>query len=294
MNTVAAAAKFRAPAMRTRLARALAALCLGAAAQLALGHAAQAADCGRDGSGFQAWIKRFGESAHEHGISKATLERGLKGVTYDTTVIGLDRNQKSFKLTFEEFYARRAGPGLIRRGQALMRQHRAVLDRMEKDYGVPASVVVAIWGLETNYGADKGGKMSIVRSVATLAYDCRRSDFFRKELVGALQIIERGDMTPAQMKGGWAGEIGQTQFLPSAYVKFGVDYDGDGRRDLVNSVPDLLASTANFLKGHGWRRGESWLPGTANYEVLREWNKAGVYSRTIAVMSTKMSESATR
>lgn len=251
---------------------------------------AHAQDCGRDGAGFQAWLNRFKARAGQYGISDRTLARALDGVTYDANVISLDRNQKSFKLSFEEFYARRAGPGLIRRGQGLMQKHRAVLDRMEKEFGVPASVVISIWGLETNYGSDKGGSKSIVRSVATLAYDCRRPDFFMKELVGALQIIEKGDMTPAQMKGGWAGEIGQTQFLPSAYVKYGVDYDGDGRRDLVNSVPDVLASTANFLKQHGWQRGQSWLPGTANYQVLREWNKAEVYSRTIAVMSTKMAE----
>lgn len=249
---------------------------------------AVAADCGTDGSGFKAWLNRFRAKAGEHGISQRTLASSLDGVTYDTSVIHLDRNQKSFKLSFEEFYARRAGAGLIRRGEGLMQKHRATLDRMEKEFGVPAAVVVSIWGLETNYGADKGGRMSIVRSVATLAYDCRRPDFFMKELVGALQIIERGDMTPAQMRGGWAGEIGQTQFLPSAYVKYAVDYDGDGRRDLVNSIPDMLASTANFLKQHGWRPGESWLPGTANYAVLREWNKAEVYSRTIAVMSSKM------
>jgi lytic murein transglycosylase len=260
---------------------------------VALGSASASAlaqDCGRDGEGFQSWLNRFKARAGQYGISERTLARALDGVTYDGNVIALDRNQKSFKLSFEEFYARRAGPGLIRRGQGLMQKHRAVLDRMEKEFGVPASVVISIWGLETNYGSDKGGSKSIVRSVATLAYDCRRSEFFLKELVGALQIIEKGDMTPAQMKGGWAGEIGQTQFLPSAYVKYGVDYDGDGRRDLVNSVPDMLASTANFLRQHGWQRGQSWLPGTANYQVLREWNKAEVYSRTIAVMSTKMAE----
>lgn len=251
---------------------------------------AGAQDCGRDGAGFDAWLNRFKAKAGQHGISQRTLARGLEGVSYDTNVIHLDRNQKSFKLTFEEFYARRAGPGLIRRGQGLMQKHRAVLDRMEKDFGVPAAVVVSIWGLETNYGADKGGTKSIVRSVATLAYDCRRSEFFMKELVGALQIIEKGDMTPEQMRGGWAGEIGQTQFLPSAYVKYGIDYDGDGRRDLVNSIPDLLASTANFLKGHGWQRGQPWTPGTPNYGVLRDWNKAEVYYRTISVMSTKMAE----
>ncbi len=263
------------------------------AALLLLGmlpNLAAAQDCGNDGAGFQAWLNRFKSRAGQYGISPRTLARGLDGVTYDANVIHLDRNQKSFKLSFEEFYARRAGPGLIRRGQGLMQKHRAVLDRMEKEFGVPAAVVISIWGLETNYGSDKGGTKSIVRSVATLAYDCRRPEFFMKELVGALQIIEKGDMTPAQMKGGWAGEIGQTQFLPSAYVRYGVDYDGDGRRDLVNSIPDMLASTANFLKQHGWRRGERWTPGTANYQVLREWNKAEVYSRTIAVISAKLAE----
>ncbi|MDX2201689.1 MAG: lytic murein transglycosylase [Hyphomicrobiaceae bacterium] len=252
--------------------------------------AASAQDCGSDGAGFHAWLNRFKARAGRHGISERTLARGLDGVTYDGNVIHLDRNQKSFKLSFEEFYARRAGPGLVRRGQALMQTHRATLDRMEKEFGVPPAVVISIWGLETNYGSDKGGTKSIVRSVATLAYDCRRPDFFMKELIGALQIIEKGDMTPAQMKGGWAGEIGQTQFLPSAYVKYAVDYDGDGRRDLVNSIPDVLASTANFLKQHGWQRGQSWLPGSANYQVLREWNKAEVYSRTIAVMSARLVE----
>ena len=260
------------------------------AALMLVPSAAFAQDCGNDGAGFDAWLDRFKARAGRYGISQRTLARGLEGVSYDANVIHLDRNQKSFKLSFEEFYARRAGPALIRRGQGLMQKHRAVLDRMEKEFGVPAAVVVSIWGLETNYGADKGGTRSIVRSVATLAYDCRRPDFFMKELIGSLQIIEKGDMTPAQMRGGWAGEIGQTQFLPSAYVKYGIDYDGDGRRDLVNSVPDLLASTANFLKQHGWQRDQSWLPGTANYQVLREWNKAEVYSRTIAVMSTKLAD----
>lgn len=247
-------------------------------------------DCGEDGSGFPAWLGRFKAGAAQYGISARTLARGLEGVSYDPNIIRLDRNQKSFKLSFEEFYARRAGPGLIKRGAGLMKKHAAVLDRVEREFGVPAAIIISIWGLETNYGSDKGGKMSIVRSVATLAYDCRRPDFFHKELVGALQIIEKGDMTPAEMVGGWAGEIGQTQFLPSAYVKYGIDYDGDGRRDLVNSIPDLLASTANFLKQHGWQKGQGWLPGEPNYSVIKDWNRAEVYARTIAVMSSKLTE----
>lgn len=247
-------------------------------------------DCGEDGSGFPAWLGRFKASASQYGISQKTLARGLDGVSYDPSIIRLDRNQKSFKLTFEEFYARRAGTPLIKRGASLMKKHADVLQRMEREFGVPAAVVVSIWGLETNYGADKGGKMSIVRSVATLAYDCRRPEFFHKELVGALQIIEKGDMSPAEMVGGWAGEIGQTQFLPSAYVKYGVDYDGDGRRDLVHSIPDVLASTAKFLKEHGWQTGQGWMPGEPNYSIIKDWNKAEVYARTIAVMSVKLNE----
>ncbi len=247
-------------------------------------------DCGEDGSGFQSWLGRFKASASQYGISQRTLARALEGVSYDANTIRLDRNQKSFKLSFEELYARRAGPALIKRGAGLMKKHAEVLQRVEREFGVPSEVIISIWGLETNYGSDKGGKMSIVRSVATLAYDCRRPEFFHKELVGALQIIEKGDMSPAEMVGGWAGEIGQTQFLPSAYVKYGVDYDGDGRRDLVHSIPDMLASTAKFLKEHGWQKGKGWLPDEPNYSVIKDWNRAEVYARTIAVMSTKLNE----
>ena len=150
---------------------------------------------------------------------------------------------------------------------------------------MPGPILISIWGLETNYGADSSGKFSIIRSVATLAYDCRRSEFFTGHLLDAMRIVERGDLTLAQLRGGWAGEIGHTQFLPSGYYKYAVDFDGDGRRDLEASVPDMLASTANFLKGHGWQAGQGWEPGSPNYAVIKEWNKAEVYQRTIAVMS---------
>jgi lytic murein transglycosylase len=248
----------------------------------------RAADCGRDPSGFDAWLVRFKSTAAAQGISRAAIAAGLAGVTYDPSVIRLDRSQRSFKLSFAEFYARRVGPGLLRRGASLMRTHRATLDRIEKRFGVPGPILIAIWGLETNYGADSSGKYSIIRSLATLAYDCRRSEFFTGHLLDALRIVERGDLTPAQMRGGWAGEIGHTQFLPSGYFKYAVDFDGDGRRDLEHSVPDMLASTANFLAGHGWRAGQGWQPGSTNYMVLKEWNKAEVYQRTIAVMADKL------
>ena len=249
---------------------------------------AAAAECGHDSDDFEAWLSRFKGKAATQGISTATLSSALAGVSYDPTVIRLDRSQRSFKLSFEEFYARRVGPALMRKGQSLMRTHQATLDRVERRFGVPAPILISIWGLETNYGADTSGRFSIVRSLATLAYDCRRSAFFTPHLLDALRIIQRGDMTPAQLRGGWAGEIGQTQFLPSGYVKYAVDFDGDGRRDLVNSIPDILASTANFLKGHGWQAGQSWEPGSHNYAVIKDWNKAEVYQRTIAVMASRL------
>jgi lytic murein transglycosylase len=255
-----------------------------------LAHPAVAADCGHDGAGFDAWLQRFKRTAASQGISQEVISAGLAGLSYDPTVVRLDRSQRSFKLSFEEFYARRVGSALINRGRNLMRAHRATLDRIEQRFGVPPAILIAIWGLETNYGADSSGKFSILRSLATLAYDCRRSEFFTGHLLDALRIIDRGDLTPAQMRGGWAGEIGHTQFLPSGYYKYAVDFDGDGRRDLERSIPDMLASTANFLKGHGWQAGQGWQPGTANYNVIRDWNRAEVYQRTIAVMAGKLAE----
>jgi membrane-bound lytic murein transglycosylase B len=130
--------------------------------------------------------------------------------------------------------------------------------------------------------------MSAIRSLATLAYDCRRSAFFTNELMAALAIVQRGDMAPSQMIGAWAGELGQTQFLATSYVKFAVDYDGNGRRDLLRSTADALASTANYLKAYGWKKGQPYGPGTANYAVLAQWNKATVYQQTIAELAKKI------
>ena len=259
-----------------------------AAAMLLGTTAASAAQCGDGPAGFGGWLESFKAQVAKKGVKPTAIASALAGVSYDPTVIRLDRSQHSFKLSFEQFYARRVDSALIGRGQALMLTHRATLDRMEKRFGVPRAIVIAIWGLETNYGRDAGSKYSIIRSLATLSYDCRRSEFFTGQLIDALRIVERGDLTPEQMRGGWAGEIGQTQFLPSPYVKYAVDFDGNGSKDLRHSVPDILASTANFLKGHGWQRGQPWQPGSANYRVLAEWNKAEVYQRTIAAMAAKI------
>jgi membrane-bound lytic murein transglycosylase B len=148
-------------------------------------------------------------------------------------------------------------------------------------------VIVAIWGLETDYGTNLG-KMSVVRSVATLAYDCRRTDKFQGELLDALRIIDRGDMASADMRGDWAGEIGQTQFLPSSYVKYAVSYSGRGKPDLIHNKSDVLASTANYLAQKGWQRGQGYGPNDPNFAAIKEWNKADVYARTIALFGQRL------
>ncbi len=249
---------------------------------------ALAVNCGQGAGGFNAWLDRFKSYAASQRISRRTINSALGGVSYYRRVIRLDRSQRSFKLSFKRFYARRVDNAMIAKGRRLMKRHGSTLSRIERRFGVPAPIVVAIWGLETGYGRNSGN-FAIIRSLATLAYDCRRSNFFRKELLAALKIVDRGDMSPGQLRGGWAGEIGQTQFLASSYVKYAVDFDGNGRRDLIRSVPDLLASTANYLRAKGWQRGQGWGPGTANHAVIREWNRASVYVKTIAVMANKLS-----
>jgi lytic murein transglycosylase len=249
---------------------------------------ANAARCGSTSSGFSAWLADFKAEARRRGITHKTLNRSFKGVGYDRRVIRRDRSQRSFKLSFKAFYKRRVGSYLMKRANTRLKRHRRLLNRIEKRSGVPREILISIWGLETNFGRDGAGKYSIIQSIATLAYDCRRSSFFKRHLHAALRIVQRGDMSPSQLRGGWAGEIGQVQFLPGSYDKYAVDYDGNGRRDLRRSIPDILASTANYLRAHGWRRGGSWARGSANYRVIKEWNRAEVYARTISVMAQRL------
>jgi lytic murein transglycosylase len=247
--------------------------------------AAQAAvPCG-SGS-FQAWLDEFKTEAASKGISQATLASSLNGVTLDQSVLSRDHSQKVFDQTFEQFSGRMVPPRLTR-GANMLKQYGSVLSRVEDAYGVPGEVLVAIWGLETDFGVNIG-KFPTLRSLATLAYDCRRAELFRGELLDALRIIDRGDMSAADMHGAWAGEIGQTQFMPSNYVKYAVDFDANGKRDLLRSAPDVLASTANFLAGHGWQKGKDWQPGSPNFPVLQEWNKSDIYSRTVATFATQL------
>jgi len=256
-----------------------------AAILLAAGQAA-AATC-RDPAGFEKWLDDIGQEAVAQGISPEAVKQGLSGVTFDQGIIRKDRGQGVFKQSFEQFAGRMVSPARLRGGATMLKRHAATLSRIEQRFGVPAPVLVAIWGLETDFGAVKAN-LPVIRSVATLTYDCRRSDFFKAHLFDALRIVDSGDLTPAEMRGAWAGEMGQTQFMPSNYVRYAIDFDGDGRADLLHSPADVLASTANYLQGHGWVRGGDWEPGSPNFEAIRAWNKSQVYSRTIAYYASKL------
>ena len=220
---------------------------------------------------FESWLSQFRREAKSQGISASALS-ALDQAAFDQNVIDSDRRQSVFSQSFLEFSDRMAAKYRIQQGNALIAKHKPIFDRIEKEFGVPAPVIVAFWGLETDFGSNNG-KLSTIRSLATLAYDCRRPDKFRAELFDALRIIEKGDLRPDEMRGPWAGEIGQTQFVPSIYYKYAVDYDGDGKRDLIHSVPDVLASTANYLKGLGWQRGEPWLKEVRVPEEM-DWSEA--------------------
>ncbi len=247
---------------------------------------ALAAKCGSNAAGFNAWLADFRKEAAAAGISGNVISAGLNGVTYNPQVVALDRKQGHFKKSFAQFSASRITPGALSRGRSMLKQHAALLGKIEKRYGVQPEVIVAIWGLETGYGSGMGNSPSI-RSLATLAYDCRRTAFFTEQLMDALKVVQRGDISAAEMRGAWAGEVGHTQFMASSYLNYAVDFDGDGRRNL-KSVADALASTANYLRGHGWSPGQPYGEGTANFAVFAGWNKASVYQKTIAVFAAKL------
>jgi lytic murein transglycosylase len=241
------------------------------------------APCGGD---FATWLQGVKQEATAAGISQRTIQSALANVTVDPSVIARDRAQGVFHQSFEQFSGRMVPPRLAR-GARLLQQYAPIFSRIQQQFGVPGAVIVAIWGLETDFGANSG-HFPTIRSLVSLAYDCRRPDKFRGELLAALQIVNRGDMNAADLHGAWAGEIGQTQFLPSSYLKFAVDYDGNGRRDLIHSVPDVLASTANYLKGYGWQRDQPWGEGTANFQVLLQWNSSQVYTKTVAYFAQRL------
>jgi lytic murein transglycosylase len=207
---------------------------------------------------FDKWLADFKKDALAQGISPQVIAEAAPDLTFDPAIIKRDQGQAVFNLTFLQFSDKLIAGYRMQNGMEAMKKNAAIFARVEKEYGVPAPVLTAFWGLESDFGK-MFGKYRVLRALTTLAYDCRRPDFFRQQLLDALRIIQRGDQTFAGMDGDWAGEFGGMQFTASDYLKNAVDFDGDGRRDLIRSIPDTLASAANFLVGLGWQRGQPWL-----------------------------------
>ncbi|MFN3716490.1 MAG: lytic murein transglycosylase [Thiobacillus sp.] len=239
-------------------------------------------------TGFDAWLAGFRASAQAQGISSATLDAALAGAQPVERVVELDRRQPEFLQTFSDYLGRRLTPAQIARGQAMLAQHAALLDAVEAETGVPRSVLVAFWGLETNYGRTLGS-FNIPAVLATLAWEGRRNSFFESQLIDALRIVEAGHVAAPDMKGSWAGAMGHMQFMPSTFRAYAVDGDGDGRIDLWGSVADAMHSAGNYLKAAGWRSGEpvarevrlpenfDWrLARAAHRMALRNWDALGV------------------
>ena len=247
---------------------------------------ALAARCGGD---FNTFVAAMSAEAQAAGVSPAVISQALGGVTQDPAVLNFDRRQRgTFNKTFEQYVSTRVGPGRIRIGRQMLQRHAGLLARVEQRFGVPPEIIVAIWGLESDYGKGDIGKMPVVRTLATMAHDCRRTELFQGELLAALKIVQRGDLPLKDMTGAFAGEIGQTQFLPSSYIKYGVDFDGNGHVDLRHSIPDVLASTANLLHVSGFKNGQPYSEGTANFEAMREWNRATIYRKTIGYFADQL------
>jgi lytic murein transglycosylase len=248
---------------------------------------AYAAKCGGD---FNAFIAEFSREAAGAGVPRDVIASALGSVTHDPAVMAFDRRQRgTFRKTFEDYAATRVTAPRIKRARALLQKHASLLGRVEQRFGVPRELIMAIWTMETDNGGDTG-KLPVVRTLATLAHDCRRTELFQRELLAALQILQRGHLPLNDLLGAYAGEIGQTQFLPSSYIKYGVDFDGNGHVDLRHSVPDVLASTANLLKVNGWKAGAPFTLGTDNFEVMREWNRSEVYRRTLAYFAEQLAQ----
>lgn len=248
--------------------------------------AANAASCSNTSAGFENWVQEFKREAQGQGVSPSTLDRAFANVHYNQPTIRADRGQKSFKLSFEEFMKKRGGQTIINRGKSMKQANAALFAKIQKRFGVPPGPIIAIWGMETGFGSYMGDQHTL-SAVSTLAFDCRRSAFFTEQLYAALKLVGEGYLSPSA-RGAAHGEIGQTQFMPKNVVAFGVDEDGDGRVDLVGSRADALASTANFLRGHGWQPGAGYQPGEPNFAAIAGWNDAKVYQQAIAYIGQQI------
>ncbi len=261
-----------------------------AALALAFGFGpARAAQCGDSPEGFKAWLEDFKQVAINDGVSPDVVDSALTNANFDPSVLAHDHGQAALQGNYAAFAARHITPARIKRGKTMLVAYAEPLDRIEQRYGVPGPVLVAIWGLETDFVSGLGSYPTF-SALATLAYDCRRGNLYRAELIDALMIVQRGLLTPSQMRGAWAGELGQTQFMPSAYLKYGVSSNGGRGGNLIGNSADALASTANFLQAHGWQRGAKWDEGEPNFAAILEWNNAPVYAKTIGEFADRLAE----
>jgi len=247
-------------------------------ALVAMAGDAGAAQCGSTAAGFETWKSQFAGEARGKGVSASAIA-AVMGTTYAHPTIAADRAQRSFRLSLDEFLAKRGGPAIVARGRTLKQTHAALLASIQQRYGVPPGPLMAIWGMETGFGRDRG-KQNVLSAVATLAYDCRRSAFFTDQLYAALTLIDRGVLS-ADSRGSMHGEVGHTQFLPKSILNYGTGGS-------LDNASTALASTANFLKGHGWRAGAGYQPGEPNFAALQEWNAASVYQRAIALIGRQI------
>ncbi len=238
---------------------------------------ANAAQCGSGPGGFESWKRAFAEEARAKGIGASGVA-ALMGTNYASATISADRGQRSFNLSLDQFLAKRGASTIVARGRALRQSQAAMFASIEQRYGVPPGPLIAIWGMETGFGSQRGNQ-NMLSSIATLAYDCRRPEFFTDQLHAALHLIDRGVLSAAT-RGSMHGEVGQTQFLPKNIQAYGT-----GNLDVAANA---LSSTANFLKAHGWRAGAGYQPGEANFAAIQAWNAAGVYQKAIALMGRQI------
>jgi membrane-bound lytic murein transglycosylase B len=260
-----------------RCGRFRAAMFASVAVMASAGGQAQAAQCGNGPGGFEAWKRAFGEEARAKGIGAAP-EAALMQVNYASATIAADRSQHSFGLSLDQFLVKRGAAAIVARGRGLEQSQAALFASIQQRYGVPPGPLIAIWGMETGFGSQRGNQ-NMLSSIATLAYDCRRPEFFTEQLYAALKLIDRGALS-AGTRGSMHGEVGQTQFMPKNILAYGT-----GNLDVAANA---LVSTANFLKAHGWRAGAGYQPGEPNFAAIEAWNAAQVYQKAIAIMGRQI------
>ncbi len=251
---------------------------------VAVAPAAYAANCGNAAAGFDAWKREFAAEAQRAGVRQPGLD-ALAQARYASSTISADRNQKSFKYSLPKFMQVRGADTIVAQGRKRKAASPSFYQALERQYGVPAGVIIAIHGMETAFGGFMGDT-SVVSAITTLTYDCRRSAFFQPHALGALVLVDQGAITGAT-QGAKHGELGHTQFLPGNALRYGVDANGDGRVDFYNQT-DALASTANYLRAKGWQPGQGYQEGQPNFAVIKEWNAATVYQQAIAIMGARI------